>query len=124
MCRDCGEPAIKGQWFCGPCATKARNRTRVHNFTHNYGITEKVFDETLALQKGLCAICGTRLDIARSLRDRGPHVDHDHATGRMRGILCGKCNTGIGMFNDDVSLIRRAGRYLRKSQSSQRGRKR
>jgi hypothetical protein len=70
----------------------------------NYGITPEQFDTMLLQQGGACAIC--RETIAK------PHVDHDHKTGRVRGILCANCNVGLGMFGDDVKSLRSAIAYL------------
>ena len=51
----------------------------------------------------VCAICGS---------DEGLAVDHDHETGRVRGVLCRSCNTGLGFFGDDVARLARAIEYL------------
>lgn len=78
----------------------------------NYGITindyNKMFDE----QNGCCAICGKH----QSEFSKALHVDHDHITGKIRGLLCQKCNHGIGLFNDSVELLRIAASYLEKEQ--------
>lgn len=72
-----------------------------------YGITIEQYDELLASQGGGCAICGRepRPDISL-------HLDHDHASGHLRGILCFRCNNALGDFDDDMSLLRAAVRYL------------
>jgi hypothetical protein len=57
-------------------------------------------------QGGLCAICAGPLD--------RPHVDHDHETGKVRGILCFNCNAGLGKFKDSVEIADAATEYLRK----------
>lgn len=54
-------------------------------------------------QQGLCAIC---------LKDRKLHVDHEHSTGRVRGLLCGPCNRALGMLEDDPQRIMRAAAYV------------
>lgn len=74
-----------------------------------YGITAEEFAAKLASQGGKCAICGTTDWLARG---KGPHVDHNHDTGQIRGILCGPCNNGLGNFQDDPDLLRAAIDYL------------
>jgi hypothetical protein len=60
---------------------------------------------------GLCAICGaTESDAKHSL-------DHCHATGRLRGLLCRRCNTGVGMLGDDPARLRAAADYLERTQT-------
>lgn len=74
-----------------------------------YGSTPEHFDALMAAQGGCCAICcwspaeGSR---------RGLVVDHDHVTGAIRGLLCGPCNTGLGMLRDDPELMHAAVEYL------------
>ncbi len=72
-----------------------------------YGITIEQYDELLASQGGCCAICGRepRPDISL-------HLDHDHESGQLRGILCFRCNNALGDFDDDLTLLRGAIRYL------------
>jgi hypothetical protein len=66
------------------------------------------YNSLLARQDGVCAICGT-------LPDGIFQVDHDHKTGRVRGLLCGPCNRGIGQMEDDPERLERAAKYLRGS---------
>lgn len=61
-----------------------------------------------------CGICGSAL-----LKKRDVQVDHDHATGKARGILCRSCNTGLGHFKDSPSLLRRAATYLSNSRRTE-----
>lgn len=77
-----------------------------------YGITREELDAMIEAQAGRCAICagppngpGSRL-----------HIDHCHDTGRIRGLLCGKCNTAIGLLCDDPERAERAAAYLRKKE--------
>lgn len=78
-----------------------------------YGWTPEQFDAQLALQGGGCAICG---DLKPGGHGRW-HVDHDHETGQVRGILCSNCNLGVGNVKDDVDLLRRMAKYLRDHQA-------
>lgn len=73
-----------------------------------YGITPTEYAERLATQGGGCAVCGTD----RCSDGRRLVVDHCHITGRVRGILCHRCNTGIGMLGDGLAGVRKALAYL------------
>lgn len=73
-----------------------------------YGLTPEGFDLLFEDQSGACAICRTLFE------DQTPHVDHDHATGKVRGLLCGECNLGLGKFKDDPERLQRALDYIRK----------
>lgn len=74
-----------------------------------YGLTIAEWDELLKAQGGRCAIC--RTDRAGGGDDRW-HVDHDHATGQIRGLLCNSCNQAIGLLKDDPEIIAAAARYV------------
>lgn len=75
-----------------------------------FGITPEQYDQMLHAQRGKCAICKT--DQSGTERSKYLSVDHDHDTGAVRGLLCMTCNTGLGMFKDNPSLLRTAIRYL------------
>lgn len=69
-----------------------------------YGLTVAQWDRMVIRQTGRCAICEAP---ARDL-----HVDHCHETGKVRALLCTKCNRGLGLFNDDPDRLRAAARYV------------
>lgn len=71
-----------------------------------YKITPEQFDARLAEQVGMCGLC------AGDACSRGWMVDHDHDTGALRGILCFKCNRGLGALGDNAAALRRALDYL------------
>ena len=73
-----------------------------------YKLTPEAYIELLEGQEYRCGICGTH----RSKLKKGLAVDHDHITGKIRGLLCGNCNNGIGRFKDDAELLHRAIIYL------------
>jgi len=75
-----------------------------------YGLDQEAFDKLLREQDGRCAIC-------RKASDRTLHVDHDHVTGKVRGLLCTRCNPGLGYFQDDPALCRAAADYLEATSS-------
>ena len=67
----------------------------------------------LVAQKGACAICGgVEWGTANNGSPCAPLVDHDHATGRIRGLLCTHCNVALGAIRDDVGIARRLIEYL------------
>jgi len=71
-----------------------------------YGLTLEDYDAMMERQNGVCAICSTRTK-------GNLHIDHNHQTNEVRGLLCGKCNRAIGLLNDDVSLFTKAITYLK-----------
>lgn len=75
-----------------------------------YGITRQDYNEMLEAQGDSCAICKT-MDIGRKGHTHF-HVDHDHSTGKIRGLLCDLCNRGLGYFKDDPYLLGKAVKYL------------
>ena len=75
-----------------------------------YGITRHEVVELAAFQKEVCAICGNPPDVTK--KRGGLHVDHDHATGKVRGLLCEPCNQGLGFFRDNIDNLAAAARYL------------
>lgn len=78
-------------------------------------ITPAQYDEMLLKQDGVCAICRTATVLKPApghKRRRQLCVDHDHATGKVRGLLCFVCNAGLGFFRDDPIRLRAAAIYL------------
>jgi len=88
---------------------KIIKKDRVNHLRRKYGVTQEWYDEQLKLQDGGCKICGTK-DPGKGLKHF--HVDHSHETGKVRGLLCHSCNTGIGLFKEDVNLIEKAIEYV------------
>ena len=77
-----------------------------------YGISLDEYNILLEQQDGKCAICG----IHESKVDRNLSVDHNHETGKVRGLLCINCNSALGMFKDDYQIILKAVKYLKEAQ--------
>lgn len=73
-----------------------------------YGLTPELLEELWNKQDRQCVICNEPI----SKEGRGTHIDHDHDTGRVRGLLCSRCNKGIGLLHDDISILQNAIRYL------------
>lgn len=86
------------------------------NWLRQYGLTVEQYDELLSGQGGGCAICGTQTPPARGGCFA---VDHDHETGAVRGLLCIECNSGLGMFKDEVDLLQSAIVYLATAQATE-----
>jgi Recombination endonuclease VII. len=78
-----------------------------HHLTKTFGITIEAFNAILEAQGGKCKICRRKVRKAARL-----YVDHDHKTGRVRGLLCPSCNMGIGCFQDNPKLLKAAQRYV------------
>lgn len=85
---------------------------RTINYKRNYkhGMTVEEYDRMSAEQGGVCAICN-----GLPTRTTYLHVDHDHVTLRIRGLLCDSCNLALGKFKDDPEILDRAAAYLRAS---------
>jgi len=104
--------------YCKFCFSKRAKQWRNENIEHhkeyqrnnklkkNYGITLDDYDEMLFEQGGKCVICG----ISENYLKRNLDVDHDHKTGKVRGLLCIKCNTTLGWYESFKDQI---DRYLK-----------
>jgi hypothetical protein len=78
----------------------------------NYGCTNNEFEAMLAAQQGNCAICKAPENTTHKGRLRRLSVDHDHVTGRIRALLCGACNIGLGSLQNDPEVLKAAIAYL------------
>lgn len=139
ICTKCGEEKPLESFFkrkdsasgyrsqCSEC-TNAKTLDKYHNrggkelqkkrafkaLMKSYGLTPEGYDEEREKQNYKCKICGASESIQHHKR---LHVDHCHTTGMFRGLLCNRCNTGIGHFKDDVELLKEAIRYLDENSS-------
>lgn len=75
-----------------------------------YGITVEQYNEMLESQGGVCAICHDN-----NIRELKLAVDHDHETGKVRGLLCDRCNRGIGLLRT-IKNVKSAYKYLKENQ--------
>jgi hypothetical protein len=85
-----------------------KRQEREGHLRRKYGLTQNMYEALVLAQLGKCAVCGA--NEATNL-----HVDHDHRTNKVRGLLCGKCNKAIGLLNDDPDLMLAAKRFLERS---------
>ena len=106
-CRQCTNKAAKKFQQCQN--EKARAAQRKSKLKRNWGLTLEEFDQMLAAQRGVCAICSSGVPGGTGRF----HVDHDHATGIIRGLLCSACNTGIGQLKERIDVLERAIDYLK-----------
>ena len=82
-----------------------------------YGITREQYDSMLKEQDGRCAICKSKDSYSRNYKTTKVSkfaVDHCHTTGKVRGLLCTKCNRALGMVSDSIETVLRMAEYLRK----------
>lgn len=95
----------------GKLPTRAQKSSydREHNLQKKYGISHSQYEELLRRQGGRCALC--RSDKPLSVSGRF-HIDHCHDTDRIRGLLCAKCNLGLGSLGESPQLLMRALDYL------------
>lgn len=144
VCKDCGEEKSLSEYrilkgknynhkkkkyyhsYCIPCQTIRNRKTDKdykktegfhkkyrHRLIRQYGIEPKEFYTMKEEQGGVCAICGSEANGRGEL-----HIDHCHINGHVRGLLCHHCNTGLGHFKDDVSLLNAAALYLMRDQNA------
>lgn len=98
-------PRCRTHWRAESERRKAANHEK--RVTETYGLLKGEYALLYAFQGGKCALCRRATGASRKLS-----VDHDHATGKVRGLLCRPCNTLLGHARDKISFFRRCIRYL------------
>jgi Recombination endonuclease VII len=88
---------------------KCVDRRRSNVIRRTYGLTDSEYDEMVRQQGEVCRICGKK----ETTRKGKLHVDHSHRTGKVRGLLCGRCNGGLGCFDDSQEMLNKAIEYLK-----------
>ena len=93
-----------------------KERIRQQNYENRikkaYNLTPKDVEDLRLSQKNACSICNTSFNIKRM------NIDHCHATGVIRGLLCNPCNAALGLFDDDIHNLKAAIKYLTKTDST------
>ena len=98
---------------------KTREQTKGYQLKYKFGITMEEYQLLLESQGGTCALCNGLNNIRRKGTHNGEpitmalSVDHNHKTGKVRGLLCNGCNTSLGKFKDNPILLEKAIKYLR-----------
>ena len=126
FCKFCGTELVKdinwksvnysvGAKVCHSCKLEKQREWRNNNpgayKEWKYGLTQEAYEGLLEKQNNKCAICLTDTPGGRHNKF---HIDHDHVTGRVRGLLCWSCNAGLGQFKDNELLLISAHDYLYK----------
>lgn len=105
-------PEYKEKAFSHRSSEYAKAKRLSYRRKLSYGITQEAYDALLAQQNGVCAICGN----PETVIIRGTlcplSVDHDHDTGKIRGLLCSTCNAALGLFKDNIENLSNAIDYL------------
>jgi hypothetical protein len=86
---------------------KSKENSRKRKLVKVFGISSETYNALFDSQNGLCAICG------KSSTKRLA-VDHNHTTGKVRGLLCHRCNTSLGLLDEDLNSIKKMLEYLEK----------
>jgi hypothetical protein len=118
-CKPCRARDAREAWARDPEASRAKDRVRTRAWRaanpevaraatrrQRYALTPDAFEQMLVAQGRRCCICGAAEPTC---------VDHCHATKRVRGILCRKCNAGLGQFDDEPARLRAAAAYIERS---------
>jgi len=102
-CKECDHARVR--IYHKDNKAKVTKRQLISHRRRLYGLNEEEYNNMILSQNNLCAICNKP-------SDKTLHIDHDHATGMVRGLLCHTCNTGIGMLQEDLIILNRAIEYL------------
>jgi|SRR3989344_6989218 len=92
---------------------KGKSQIRNYNLKSYYGINSEDYLNLLKLQQNKCAICSKIISKYNKIKHF--YIDHNHKTGKIRGLLCHNCNCAIGYFKDSPQLCSKASEYLIKS---------
>ena len=93
-------------------AYKNKKKRETYRIKYCYGLSNDQYQNMFNVQNGVCAICGKGETRIRNEKVCQLTVDHDHQTGRVRGLLCSKCNGAIGWLGDDPNIVLKAFNYL------------
>jgi len=128
-----GRPGAPKKFKCNKCSNeKSRLRRlnnpekelikhRKHNLKNKFGLTLDCFKKLSEIQNNSCSICKKEETAFNHITKniRALSVDHCHKSGKVRGLLCSKCNFGVGYFNDSIENLQEAIKYLRHHKDAQ-----
>jgi hypothetical protein len=101
-CRKCNNVYQREIQAANPSATRSMQ------LKYNYGISVEDYNKLLEFQDGVCAVC-------KQSSDKNFHVDHNHVTGEVRGLLCQACNKAIGFLKEDPNIFLSAYEYMERT---------
>jgi hypothetical protein len=107
LCPTCGGEPLEGRKHCLQCT----NNSRLRSIKSLYGLSKEDYLLLLSEQDNKCAICSIEFSIESKVTM--PHIDHDHISDEVRGLLCAHCNVAIGMFGESVMTLTNAIEYLK-----------
>ena len=95
--------------------TEFKMQRYAERLKRDFNMSLEQYNNMIALQHGMCALCGDVLGDCFSRTALSPVVDHCHATSIVRGVLHRRCNSALGMFDDSPTLLQKALKYVEKS---------
>lgn len=118
-CEECKRQKVKGKYINQQRAKYHANKdyymkmNRTNHLKRSYGIAEEQYDKMFKRQQGKCLICQQEETSLWRGTVRRLAIDHCHKTGKVRGLLCQRCNMALGLLNDDLTLLKRAYIYIK-----------
>lgn len=112
--------------LCKPCANKRslewakknKERFKTNQLKYRYGISSEEYEEKLKNQQNKCAICFEEETTSCKDSLRKLAVDHNHITGKVRDLLCGRCNTALGLLKENKEVLKAMLNYMEKHNES------
>lgn len=108
-CSLCGK--VLPSTMFAPKSTRCKICRRDYDWQYRYGISPEQYYEMLTEQEGKCKICNQPIPEGQYL-----DIDHNHKTGEIRGLICNKCNKGLGFFGEDIKVLENAIKYLKENE--------
>lgn len=115
MCKTCKpHQPQNNKWLEQKGKNFAREYIRKTNLKAKFGISVAQYENMFIDQNGCCAICGKPETFIHPKTKQVAHlaVDHCHKTGKIRKLLCARCNRGLGYFQHDIAILKKAEEYL------------
>lgn len=113
-CAPCNSKKAKAYYKANPHkrtearANESKIQQKKHRLRKNYNLSLAEYDEMLQKQDGKCATCQLHFSVFK----RALAVDHDHSSGKIRGLLCGSCNSSLGLLKENFDTVLRLAKYI------------